>query len=251
MLNRSIWLFIVGMAAFVSCKDDSYLATPPSDTKNYSFVEEFDTVTAAYNRGWRFLNVSEQKGTGLWIQGLFNNPVQTGFPAPIPFAPYSSQGSYAGFIGADYTSTNGGAVTISNWLVSPETVMKNGDKIIFYTRTLLLPITGGTDSTDYANRLQVRINSTASLNVGETNDPGDFKTSLLDINPTYKEAHTLPALFDPLAYPAKWTRFETTVAGLNSTQKARFAFRYYVEGAGNAGRATAVAIDSVAFVSNR
>lgn len=251
-LSRFLLPLSIVVASFVSCKDDSELAIPPADTKNYSFVEEFDTVTAAYNRGWRFLNVSEQKGTGFWAQGLFNDPAVTGFASIIPFAAHSSKGSYPGFIGADFTSTRGGAVTISNWLVSPETNMKNGDKIIFYTRTLLLadPASVG-DSTDYANRLQVRINPTGSLNVGEIEDPGDFKTSLLDINPFYKEARILPAAFNPLAYPAKWTRFEATVAGLNSAQKGRFAFRYFTEAAGNAGRATAVAIDSVAFVSIR
>jgi hypothetical protein len=236
---------------FSSCKDDSDLAIPPVDTKKYSFVEEFDTVTAAYNRGWRFLNVSELKSNAIWVQGLFNDPDQTGFNAIIPFAAHSGKGTYAsaGFIGADFTSTTGAAVTISNWLVSPETPMKNGDKIIFYTRTLLLAEPTGGDSTDYANRLQVRINPTGSLNVGEQSDPGDFKESLLDINPFYKESRTLPATFDPLAYPAKWTRFEATVAGLNGINKGRFAFRYFTEAAGTNGRATAVAIDSVAFVS--
>ncbi|MFM2362540.1 MAG: hypothetical protein RLZZ316_1442, partial [Bacteroidota bacterium] len=42
---------------FVSCKDDSYLTTP-IPVKGVSFVEEFDTVTAAYARGWRYINVS-------------------------------------------------------------------------------------------------------------------------------------------------------------------------------------------------
>ncbi len=247
-LSRFLLTLSIAALSFASCKDDSDLAVIPVDTKSYSFVEEFDTVTAAYNRGWRFLNVSEDKGTGFWTQGLFNDPNVTGFASVIPFAPYSSKGSYPGFIGTDFTSTTGGAVTISNWLVSPETMMKNGDKIIFYTRTLLLALTGG-DSTDYANRLQVRINPSGSLNVGEADDPGDFKTSLLDINPFYKEARVLPTTFDPLAYPSKWTRFEATVAGLNSAKKGRFAFRYFTEEAGNAGRATAVAIDSVAFVT--
>lgn len=229
---------------FVSCKDDSYLTTP-IPVKGVSFVEEFDTVTAAYARGWRYINVSAQKGTGFWNQGGLNDPNVTGFHAPIPFAPYSSKGTYPGFIAADFTSTSGGAVTISNWVVSPVTLMQNGDKVVFYTRTYLFPITG--DSTDFANRLQVRINKSETLNVGSEDDPGDFSTNILDINPFYKESTSLNP--DPTAYPARWTRFEATVNGLNGPTKGRFAFRYYTEEAGNAGRATLVAIDSVAFIS--
>jgi len=40
---------------------------------------------------------------------MFNNPNITNLPAPIPFAAYSSHGSYMGFIGTDYTSTSAAA----------------------------------------------------------------------------------------------------------------------------------------------
>ena len=81
---------------FLSCKDDAYLsiAPPPPDA---SFTEEFDTIGAAYNRGWRYINVSEPKGTGFWTQGLFNDPNITGFPGIIPFPAYSSKGSFPRF----------------------------------------------------------------------------------------------------------------------------------------------------------
>jgi hypothetical protein len=267
-------LLSVGIVvAFASCKDDNYLTTaaPPPDV---SFVEEFDTMTAAYNRGWRYINVSEPKNTdGFWTQGGFHNPYiwdgiymdfagATILPKPIPFGPYSSKGSYSGFIGATFMSvdaidvlSNGDIGTISNWVVSPITLMKNGDKIVFYTRNIMLPLNGlgGGDSTDYANRLQVRFTPTESLNVGAGADPGDFNNALLDINPTYKLAHTLTSV--PDAYPKSWTRFEATLAGINGAVKGRFAFRFYNDQWGNflpsgdviAG--TGVALDSVAFIS--
>jgi hypothetical protein len=232
---------------FLSCKDDAYLsiAPPPPDA---SFTEEFDTIGAAYNRGWRYINVSEPKGTGFWTQGLFNDPNITGFPGIIPFPAYSSKGSFPGYIGADYTSTSAQAGIISTWVVSPVTLLKNNDKIVFYTRGLILP--AGTDSTDYANRLQVRISTKEeSTNTGTGADPGDFNSALLDINPFYKFYYSSAALYDPTAYPAQWTRFEATVSGLNAPVKGRFAFRYFVEGGGSNGLGTAVAIDSVAYIS--
>ena len=223
-------------------------------------MEEFDTITAAYDRGWRYINVSEPYGSGFWTQGMFNNPSITGFPAPIPFPAFSSKGSYVGFIGADYSSTSAAAGIISNWIVSPIVEMQNGDKIVFYTRTLAIPYqiaTGVIDTSDFGNRLQVRVSKNAeSVNVGSGANPGDFDNILLDINNFYHEWHTVanptnPAAWivrDPEAYPVNWTRFEAEVSGLNGVVKGRFALRYFTEDAGSNGRATCVAVDSVAYL---
>lgn len=247
---RKVLLFGIALLLLQACrKDDAAMMALPA-LPNQSFVEEFDTADAAYMRGWRYINVSVPKGTGFWTQGMFNDPLVTGLPAPIPFNAYSSKGSYVGFIGADFTSTLGGPGIISNWVVSPVVTMQNGDKIQFYTRGVLYfdPFVG--DSTDYANRLQVRM-STAneSLNVGSGNSPGDFKTALLDINPDYKEA-TIP-LYDPASYPIRWTKFEATVGGLNGPTKGRFAFRYYLENGGFPGLGSGVGIDSVAYIGKK
>jgi hypothetical protein len=236
------------MMALQACrKDDAAMMALPS-VPDQSFVEEFDTTKAAFARGWVPINVSESKGQSVWVQGLFNNPVNTGLPYPIPFGPHSSKGSYAGFIGTDYQSTTAAAASISNWLVSPIVTMQNGDKIVFYTRTAVYNLGTG-DSTDFANRMQVRMNSkNTGLNVGQGDNPGDFTAALLDINPNYVEAHTSPALFDPTAYPIRWTKFEAVVGGLNGPTQGRFAFRYYTELAGSNGRGSAVAVDSVAYI---
>jgi hypothetical protein len=234
-----ILLFLSLPVVFLqACKDDSYLVAPPPVT-DQSFVEEFDTLQNAYNRGWRFINRSADIGVTNWEQGSISGSI---------FA-YSSKGTNLGCISSDYQATAGAAETISNWAVSPSIIMQNGDKIIFYTRCLLYPVpNSGGDETDYANRLQVRLNPVNDgLNVGNAEDPGDFTKTLLDINPFYLEYHSLAP--DPNAYPPDWTRFEATVFGLNKPEKGRFAFRYFVEGAGSNGRGSEIAIDSVAYVS--
>jgi hypothetical protein len=89
-------------------------------------------------------------------------------------------------------------------------------------------------------------------------DRGDFNL-LFSINPpaydaandffVYRFAHSTPSLYDPLAYPANWTRFEVTVTGLDKPHKGRFAFRYYTLDAGSNGNGTAIGIDQVTFSS--
>jgi len=229
-----------------SCEDDSYLLAPPP-VPDQSFVEEFDTAQNAYNRGWRFINRSDVIGRTNWQ----NPTVLTG----IPFLSYSGTGT--GYLWADYQSTSSDAGTISNWAVSPELTMQNGDKIVFYTRAQLLSFNN--DSTDFVNRMQVRLNKTTSLNCGDGTDPGDFTVPLLDVNPFYyeflKSAFNNPA--DPFyqqarqAYPHVWTRFEATVSGLDGPTKGRFAFRYFTEEAGGNGRGTAIAIDAVSYLSKK
>jgi hypothetical protein len=249
ILRKFLYLLLFVPFLFESCVKDSAASLAPPPLPDQSFVEEFDTVTAAYDRGWRYINVSDPRGTGIWVQAMFNNPTITGLPTPIPFPAYSSRGTYVGFIGADFTSTSAAAGTISNWIVSPVVSMQNGDKIIFYTRAVLYDLGGG-DSTDYSNRLQVRMSSNGeSVDVGNGAGVGDFSTALLDINPFSKEAHVVS--YVPDAFPIKWTRFEATVSGLNGPTKGRFAFRYYLEGAGSNGLGSGVAVDSVAYVGKR
>lgn len=226
-----------------SCKDDSYLLTPPA-VPDQSFVEEFDTAKRAYDKGWRFINRSEDVGRTGWQ----NPDGLTG----IPYLSWSGTGN--GYLWSDYQATSGAASTISNWAVSPEIIMQNGDKITFYTRAELLPFNG--DSTDFVNRMQVRLNKTTSLNCGDAEDPGDFNVPLLDINPFYyeflKSAFINPnsPLYQQVrqAYPHVWTKFTATVTGLNGPTKGRFAFRYFTEGAGSNGRGSSIGIDSVAYI---
>ena len=225
-------------AAFQSCRNDEYLTAAPP-VSNQSFTEEFDTVSSDTARGWVLVNASTPKGGGVWQQGGAINPW---------FSPYSSVGTYAGFIGADYTSVSGGPGLISNWLISPIVTMQNGDKVTFYTRSQAE--FNGADTTDYGNSLQVRLNSmNTGTNAGSGDNVGDFKAALLTINPGIVPSSTnSPA---PYAYPTKWTRFEATVYGLNGPAKGRFAFRYYVPNAGLCATCfgSGVAVDKVQYQS--
>lgn len=242
----SFLLLCVGFAVTIqSCRNDEYLAAAPP-VSDQTFVEEFDTVSSAISRGWVLVNASDPKGSNVWQQG--------GSVVPW-FSPFSSRGTYAGFIGADYTSTSAAAGTISNYLISPVITMQNGDKIVFYTRALQYPgfdpATGqpNGDTTDYGNRLQVLVNTANDgTNVGSGLNSGDF-TSILDINPTYIYSGVLPTTTSPFAYPSNWTRFEATVFGLTKPVRGRFAFRYFVENGGSNGNGSGVAIDQVTYTS--
>jgi hypothetical protein len=139
-------------------------------------------------------------------------------------------------------------------VISPELVLQNGDLIRFYTRAELQFYQE--DSTDFGNRLQVRVSLLPNNpDPGMGISPGNFSLLLLDINPEYyefqykswinKEPNALRA------YPHRWTRFEAEVKGLVSPQKGRFAFRYFVEQAGNNGRATSVGLDRVEYAGKR
>jgi hypothetical protein len=220
--------------SLLSCKNDSYLLTPPP-VKNQSFVEEFDTMQNAYNRGWRWLNRSVPVGVNNWGAG----------PGTPLMMPYSSKGINSGFAYATWEGTAGtNDGIISNWLVSPQLTMQNGDKIVFFTKTELT----ADDATgeDYSARLQVCFNKDGDLDVGVGDNPGKFDNILLDINPTEEEY--LVNAPSPTAYPADWTRFEATVLGLSSPVKGRFAFRYYLHDAGSNGAGLGVGVDSVAYI---
>lgn len=235
----ALLLICAGIATGLqSCRNDEYLAAPPP-IANQSFVEQFDTMQNAYNRGWRWLNRSTPIGPTTWMAA----------PGTAQMSAYSSRGTNTGAAYANYLSTAGtNNGTISNWLVSPSRMLQNGDKIIFYTKTEIFG-TGAT-ANDFGARMQVCINETDDdLDVGTGDDPGKFSTVLLDINPN--EDEYLPSNPNPNAYPANWTRFEATVFGLNGAKKGRFAFRYYLHGAGSNGAGNGIGVDSVAYVGKK
>lgn len=226
-----------------SCRNDAYLTEKPP-VPDQSFSEEFDTTAAALSRGWVLNNQSDPVGPTVW---------QDGGGIPPFFASYSNNGTYAGFIGTDYQSTSAAAGVISNWLISPKVIMKNGDKIIFYTRALTYsPGYTSTDVTDFSNRMRVRISRSGS------DDPSTFGVTLLDINPLYIEWHNAPGTYGGVtytaadianAYPAQWTKYEVTVNGLTAPVEGRFAFEYYLDGGGYGGYGSGIGIDHVQYVS--
>lgn len=240
---------------FTACKND-YLSSAP--TPDQSFVEEFDTLTSALARGWQMVNASDPIGDGEWTQGLTGNQSS-------PYTAYSPKGNNNKFVSCDFTSANTpapGQSTISNFLISPPTILQNGDKIIFYTRESDV-------FSKWGDRLQVCLNKTddSYTDCGKGTNPGKFNSLLLDINktsavgynpdepaplPPYPfpvSGYPAPPINNALAYPRQWTRFEAMVTDISTPVKGRFAFRYFIEGGGNDGLGEHISIDSVAYVS--
>ncbi|MBK6938236.1 MAG: choice-of-anchor J domain-containing protein [Chitinophagaceae bacterium] len=178
--------------------------------------EGFNTVVPA---GWTAINMSSPLGTQSWFQG--NDAV---FP--------SHSGASTSYAAANYQSTTT-VGQISTWLITPSVSIKNGDVLKFWARKV------APDA--YADRMQVRMSTIASTNVGATaTSVGDFTTLLADINPT----ETLGV------FPVAWTQYTLTVSGLSAPVTGNFAFRYFISNAGSAAaNGDYIGIDDVVFTS--
>jgi hypothetical protein len=227
---------------FTSCVPDTNLTPLPVTTT--SFTEEFDTIQSAWDRGWRFLNHSAPIGR-LWVDYTATAPTYPHTDDVLfhpdwkngndnySFGAYSSKSTRSGYLCNSWAANGNFPVPsgfasqyqaefwINNWAVSPPHMMKNGDKIVFYTRC------------DTTARLQVRLNKTNTdfKNVGYTlEESGDFGSLLLDINPNYYAPRTT-SVNSLYAFPdGNWTRFEATVYGLDKPTMGRFAFRSMLPG---------------------
>jgi PKD repeat protein/subtilisin family serine protease len=181
--------------------------------------EGFDDILTLVPGGWYMQNNSSPLGTSNWFQGN-----------PTVFS--SHQGAPDSYIGANYNNT-AGIGTISNWLLTPEITMSNGDTVSFWTRS---------PASDWEDRLQVRLSTSGdSTNVGTgAFDVGDFTTLLLDINPTYA----------PGGYPTVWTEFVITLSDLSGPTNGRIGLRYFVENGGPSGsNSDYIGIDTFEYIS--
>lgn len=175
-------------------------------SSNAQLTENFDNITTLTGAGWVMQNNSVPVGSTNWFQGN-----------PTVYAAFN--GATDSYIGANFNNTTG-ANTISNWLVTPNFTIKNGDVITFYTRC--------SPDNMYPDNLQLRMSTNgASTNVGTGSAAvGDFTTLLLEINPTLVTG----------VYPyTAWTQYTVTVSGLSAPTSGRFAFRYYVTNGGPSG----------------
>ena len=229
-----LFSLLLTMMFLMACQKDVDVFVP-----DQSFVEEFESYEAAIDSGWTFINgsvpVNEDR---TWQEGSASGDITA----------YSPRGSFNHFISANYESTSSGQGIISNWAISPTVTMQNGDKIVFYTRSLVYPERDF--YRDFVNRLQLRLNPhNTDADVGDGVSVGSFDVLLLDINPEYEEYNSDPDEFVTTAYPPEWTRFEATIAGLQKPVDGRFAFRYFLEEGGSQANGSEVAIDSVAYIS--
>lgn len=179
-------------------------------------TESFDDVTTLPGAGWALINNSQPLGTTGWFQGS---------PTTFP----SQAGAPNAYIGANFNNTTGATGTISNWLLTPVVVLANGTELTFWSRAA---------AQTFPDRLEVRLSpSGTSTDIGATaTSVGDFQTVLLSINPTLA----------PSTYPVVWTQYTATVSGLAAPTTGRFAFRYFVTGAGPTGsNSNYIGIDEV------
>ena len=182
--------------------------------------EGFDSVPSLAASGWYTQNNSTPVGSTGWFQG---NP--NVFPAQA--------GATNSYVGANFNNTSG-TNTISNWLLTPQIPLQNGNVFVFWTRV-------PTDS-PFPDRLEVRLSTSgASTNVGTgSSDVGDFTTLLLSINPNLEVD----------GYPDTWTQYIVTLSGLSGTQSGRIAFRYYVTMGGPTGdNSNYIGIDTVSYTA--
>ena len=240
---RLLVLFAVIIITVFSCsKKDSLVTT----TTDFSFTEEFDTVTKAVAKGWVIKNNTQPLGTIGWMQGFYYVSLSHTFKLFVGGVNYPSAGGFGdnnpSFSGSDFIMTTSecgfNIADCSNWLISPEVTVKNGDTVSFYTRTYDNPTIGG-------DRLEVRLNEAdGSPEVGK--DPasvGNFTKVLIDINPDY-------LLQGDGSYPGAWTKYSAIIDGFPIPKKSRIAFRYHVPNGGPQGpNGLGVGIDKFKFVS--
>lgn len=267
LIAASALIMIIFVA--ISCVKDyktppATPTTPVSPIPTGSFSEEFDNVGDLTSKGWAFVNNSDPIGMTGWRQGRFepsNMAQNKKFLATVPyvgFPAYSAHNTPNDFVSCDITAASDAAsstnsATYNAWLISPAVPMKNGDKIVFYTRAL--------DDAAYPvytkDRVQVRGNFTdGSADVGTDTVPGKFTRILLDINPNYVEND--PSAGTGGGYPQTWTKYTITLSGLPAAgiAKGRFAFRYLAFDAGlfggpsQANYPSVVGVDQLSFTHN-
>lgn len=183
----------------------------------------FDGTTAAMiSAGWQQTNQSSPAGASTWSNASFTLPLTSAIfgSGNTTTLPMGQAGGNNSFALVNFNSTTG-AGTISNWLITPDITVQNGDIVTFYSRK-------GTDgTTDFPDRLELRMSSGATvLPSGGSAGVGSFTTVCLTIN---------PALAAGFVYPKTWTQYSYTVSGLSGLTPVKFAFRYYVTNGGPSG----------------
>ena len=136
------------------------------------------------------------------------------------------------YIGCNYSSVDS-LGTISNWLITPTLILKNGGQVTFLTRTV--------NHSLFPDRLEVRLNSTdTTTNVGTSDTSvGSFSNLLISINPDLVVG----------GYPdSSWASYTIILSGITAKDTGRIAFRYYVtDGGYNGMNSNYIGIDSFRY----
>ena len=188
------------------CDDSNGSINPGADEFIMSFQEHFTTSIPGT---WSTINASHPIGTTnfAWV----NN--------------------FGGVTQSDFDAADGSAGSkISNWLISPEVTLKNGDEIKFWYYVY--------DQT-WADRFQVRISQEGSSSVlpivGQPNTEGDFTILLQDLNPNEQNS---------FLEAGRWREITIQISELSSeNQSCKIAFRHLISDAGVNGNT--ILIDNV------
>ncbi|MGI8950815.1 MAG: choice-of-anchor J domain-containing protein [Chitinophagaceae bacterium] len=183
-----------------------------------TLYEGFDSVPPP---GWVVINHSHLRGTTSWFQG-----------SPVVFPSHS--GDSSSYAGANFNNTKA-VGTISDWLISPVLILRNGAVLKFWTRT----VAGST----FPDRLEVRVSisdTSTAVGIGSMQE-GNFARLIRSINPNLKKH----------GYPEQWTEYVDTInnlPGKKDTALGRIAFRYFVINAGALGtNSNYIGLDDVSY----
>ena len=185
---------------------------------NYGFEGTTATMVAS---GWQLTNQS----TPIYV-GAPKWTIPTTAPTTT-FSGGAQSGTAASFATADFYSTGTasgvGSGTISNWLISPNIMVQNGDVVSFYTRL-------GSDNAviQYADNLELRMSTQGAATINPSagaSDLGSFTNLLVAVNPNQ----------DTTVYPRTWTQFTYTISGMTGPTAVKFALRYFVLNGGPGG----------------
>jgi hypothetical protein len=219
MKNITFCSILVAVIAFSnSCKKDS-------DKSNTKIVrEDFVDVFSLNSKGWVFKDNSAPYPATSWTQG-YTGVDKSGRPG---FEAYSykkdeDEYAYAGYLSLGSSDP----VKISTWMITPIYEIKNGDKLIFYTRDA---------SPGFADRLQIRVNESDN-----TADAGSTATSVGKFTMLLKDINELLAVD---GYPKTWTKYEIIISGLSEPKQSRIAFRYVADGS----KSGAIGVDDFSLI---
>ncbi|OEZ55676.1 hypothetical protein DUGA6_53300 [Duganella sp. HH105] len=197
--------YLIGLVATVATS--SVFASP------LLLNEGFNDISTLGASGWVMTNnstgsvggVNNVIGSSNWFQG-----------DPGYFS--AASGPANSYIAADYTNATFGG-TVSNWLLTPELALSNGEKLNFSLRLL---------GQGFTDNVEVYYSTHgASANVGSTTSSvGDFVL----LHPAYTSNTD-----------TGWVNYSVPLSGLSGDTTGRFAFRYVTA----AGDGNFVGIDSV------
>ena len=154
--------------------------------------EGFDNIATLPASGWVLQNNSSPPGTTSWFQG-----------DPAFFA--APSGPADSYIAANFNNASFGG-TVSNWLITPEVALSNGESMNFSLRLL---------GEGFLDRVEVYLSTS-----GVSTDVG--------FNPASTGVFTFLAAFDS-AVDTGWVGRSVLVDGLAAPANGRFAFRYVVD----------------------